>query len=320
MTADTDPGEPTRLSPEEALSVLGDETRLQILRTLGRADEPLAFSELYVESQCETSANFSYHLGRLTGHFVHETVDGYVLRQAGRRVIEAVLAEAPGHDVRVERTRVDWPCFLCGDPVEVSYRDEHVGLYCSGCGGTRNETSTTAEGRAVGAADVLGYLHLPPAGIVDRTPVEVLRTALFWTTSGALALAREICPRCSAPLDTGVRVCEDHDATDGHCGRCGQRFGVVIRQTCTNCIFTVKSPFVRYLLDDVDLIRFMIEHGVDPLAVDGFHLSGVEETVLSTDPFEAKFTFTADGDALALTVDDDLAVVDVSRHVASESD
>jgi hypothetical protein len=38
-----------------------------------------------------------------------------------------------------------------------------------------------------------------------------------------------------------------------------------------------------------------------------------EEEVYSREPFEARFTFSADGDTLSLTVGDDLQVVDVSR-------
>lgn len=36
-----------------------------------------------------------------------------------------------------------------------------------------------------------------------------------------------------------------------------------------------------------------------------------EEEIFGTDPFEARFTFTVDGDALTLTVDDNLNVVNV---------
>lgn len=319
VTSASDSGASTLLSAEEALSVLGDETRLGILRTLGEADEPLSFSDLYARSECDTSANFSYHLGQLTDYFVHETDGGYVLRQAGRRVIEAVLAEAPGEEAGLERTRVDRPCFLCDAPVEVSYRGQHVGVYCPACNGTRNETSPTADGRVVEVTDVLGYLDLPPAGVTSRTPAEVLQAATFWTTSEALALARNVCPRCSAPTEQSLTVCEDHDADGSYCEACGQRFAVTIHQHCTNCIYSVQSPLGRYFFGNTELVQFMIDHGIDPLAVDGLHLSALEETVVTIDPFEARFEFTVEGDALTLAVDDDLSVTDVTRDDASES-
>lgn len=310
----TGPGESRPLAPDEAFGLLGNETRIDILRALGDADAALAFSELFDRVAYDDPSNFNYHLKKLTDHFVHETAEGYVLRQAGRRVVEAVLAGAQADDAVVERTGVDWPCFRCGAPVEVSYRDEHVGMHCPACGGTRDGTSTTAQGRAVESTDVLGYLDLPPAGVADRAPGEVLQAASVWTTAAALALARDVCPRCSARVDCSVDVCEDHDAGDGRCEACGQRFAVGMHYRCTNCILVEKTPFSMYLLDDADLVAFMVAHDVDMLAPNGFHMAALEETEVSTDPFEAAFTFRADGDSLTLTVDDDLSVVDATRE------
>ena len=45
-----------------------------------------------------------------------------------------------------------------------------------------------------------------------------------------------------------------------------------------------------------------------------------DEEVRSVDPFEARFTFTAGDEALTLTVDDDLSVVDAIRRASSETD
>jgi hypothetical protein len=39
-----------------------------------------------------------------------------------------------------------------------------------------------------------------------------------------------------------------------------------------------------------------------------------DETIPSTDPFEAWFAFNIDGDTLAVTVDEDLSIVEVTRH------
>lgn len=301
--------------------MLGDETRLKILLALGGADGPLAFAELFERVEYDDTSNFNYHLKRLSNHFVHKTDDGYALRQAGRRVVEAVLAEAPAFDAAVERTRLEWPCFLCGAPIEMSYRQSHVGLYCPACGGTRGDGSTTTTGRAIDSEDVLGILDLPPAGVVDRTPTEVLETAQFWTTGEAISIARGVCPRCSAGLEKSVDVCEEHDASGGPCARCGQRFRLTIRHTCTNCIFTVNSPFATNLLDEPDLMGFMLDHGIDPLAQSGFHISALEgEEVLSREPLEVRFTYHADGEVLTLLVDEELSVVGVERRSAREPD
>ncbi|MFB6206666.1 MAG: ArsR/SmtB family transcription factor, partial [Haloglomus sp.] len=94
MTHPRELGEPTALSPDEAFGVLGNETRIQILQTLGEADGPLSFTELRDRVGIRQGSQFNYHLDKLVGHFVRKTDDGYELRLAGRRVIYAVLSEA----------------------------------------------------------------------------------------------------------------------------------------------------------------------------------------------------------------------------------
>lgn len=306
-------GKSSKLSPQEALSVLGDETRLGILQAIGEADEPLRFTELFDRSECETSANFSYHLRELKGQFVHETDNGYLLRQAGRRVIEAVLAEAVPDAEPMERTVVDWSCFRCGARVEVGYQESHVGLYCPGCGGTRDGRSTTTAGRLIDQSDVLGILDLPPAGTIERSPLEILHAAHFWTTSEALALAKKICPRCSAGLDVAIHACAEHDSSDGLCVACGQRFAIVLEYDCRNCIFSVKSPIGTYLFDNTDLIEFMIRHDIDPFSVPGFHFCALDESVRSTDPFEADLTFSVNGESISFRIDEQLEVEERSQ-------
>jgi hypothetical protein len=87
-------GDSERLSPDDAFATLGNETRLGILQTLGRAGEDLSFSVLRDRVGVEDSGQFNYHLEQLVGHFVRKTEDGYQLRRAGRRVVEAVLSGA----------------------------------------------------------------------------------------------------------------------------------------------------------------------------------------------------------------------------------
>lgn len=310
---------PDALSPQQALSVLGDETRLDLLQILGEADGPLSFSELFRRSDCDTSANFSYHLRQLKDHFLQKTDDGYVLRQAGRRVIEAVLAEAVPASVELEWTTVEWPCFFCGAPIEISYREGHVGLYCSACGGTRDHRSTTTAGRLIDQTDVLGILDLPPAGTINRSPLEILEAAEFWTTREAFALAQGMCPRCSAGLDVSVSACGEHQGAGSLCEGCGQRFAIVLRHDCTNCIYSVNSPIGTYLFDNPALIEFMIHHDLDPFTVPGFHFWALEESVHSADPLEAELTFTIDGESITFLVDDALAIEEVSRDERGET-
>lgn len=46
MTSEADEENTMILSPDDAFTVVGNDTRMEILQTLGEADQPLSFSEL----------------------------------------------------------------------------------------------------------------------------------------------------------------------------------------------------------------------------------------------------------------------------------
>ncbi|PSQ17086.1 hypothetical protein BRD00_08625 [Halobacteriales archaeon QS_8_69_26] len=82
--------------PSETFGALASEVRVRVLVELLAAErddeDPLTFSELQRAAGVEESAGFAYHLRQLSGHFVREDGDGYVLTPAGRRAARAVLA------------------------------------------------------------------------------------------------------------------------------------------------------------------------------------------------------------------------------------
>jgi len=310
------------LSPDEAFSVLGDETRLDILRTLGEATEPLSFSALYEAADVADSGQFNYHLDKVVGHFVRKTDEGYVLRPPGRRVVEAVLSGAVTETPTLERTTIDQHCEYCGSPVEMQWRDGSVELYCTSCAG---KFGRTRGGGPEGSASVDGYLGrltLPPAGVRDRSPDEVARTAWTWTNLEVMAFASGICPRCSATVEYERSVCETHDASGGLCPECDRHNAVTVGVECTNCILKTGGAAVLALLSNTELLSFVTDHDYNPIApedigpVNEAH-QDYEEKVLSTDPFEARFTVSVNGDSLALTVDEDLEVVETARGTDS---
>lgn len=320
MATDSTMGERSTLSPEAAFSVLGDRTRLEILTVLGEADEPLSFSTLFERVDYDDSANFNYHLQQLLGHFVRETDGDYTLRHAGGRIVQAILSGTVTENPVVERTSVDRPCFLCGGDLELSYREERIALFCTDCGGTRGDASETVHESNVTGDDIVGGLSMPPAGIHDRTPSELLRAAEIRSVARSLSLTRGICPVCGAPVERSVRVCDNHDAEDDHCPTCDQHFGVTTQVACTNCILRGESVFTGFLLGEPALMEFMIEHGIDPIYPEAFHLASAEESIHSVEPFEASFEFTADGDSITLTVDHELSVIDVDRKEAAAAE
>lgn len=320
MTRNADENDHAKLSPDAAFSILGDETRLRILRTLGEATGSLSFSELRERLGRPDSGQFNYHLGELVGHFITETEAGYDLRPAGQRIVESILSGTVTEDPTLGPMQIDRPCPYCGSPTEVDFHQDRLQHYCPACPGTYGVT--TLGGGSIDPAErgFLGVLLLPPAGVADRTPEAVLDTAQIWTFFNLVKTANGLCPRCSAPLDTTVGVCTDHDATDGICEACDHRYAVKIGHRCPNCVFDMGGYFADWLLSNFEFVAFLVAHEVNPLAPiteDKRIWMDYDEEVLSVEPFEARFTFTVDDDSLTLTVDDDLSVVDATRSTTS---
>lgn len=319
-TAANDGGGP--MPPDDAFAALGNETRMEILQALGRAEAPLAFSALRERVGVADSGQFNYHLNKLAGHFVEESEAGYVLRGAGRRVVEAVLSGAVTETPVIESTAVEDPCHLCGGPVEVTYYEERLESYCTECAGQFGEGNRT--GRWAGAPEhgYLGYQPLPPAGVKARTPQAVHRAAWVWGNLEYLALASGICPRCSATVDSTLDVCEDHAPGDGLCAACDRVNQLNVNFHCTNCIFKGGGSIALGLLATRELLAFTARQGLNPVnpaspaAVNELHAS-LEEDVRSVDPFEAELTFSYDGDELTFTIDDDLNVTGVTETTAA---
>ncbi|WP_440008638.1 ArsR/SmtB family transcription factor [Halomicrococcus sp. SG-WS-1] len=317
----------TFLSPDDAFTAIGHETRIQILETLAaadRANRPLAFSELRDRVGTIDSAQFNYHLDKLVGHFVERTDDGYGFRPAGKRVAEAILSGAVTDDPVLELTQIDRTCQYCGARIELTYRQERVATYCPECAGTYGNSNIRDRVEAIpDEYGFLGNLDLPPAGITDRTPTEVHEAAQTWSLSDRLMAAGGTCPRCSATLEEWTNVCEDHQRADDGCDECENRYAVLHSASCTNCTFDQRVPFGLSLLDDTKVQAFLTGHGINLVSPAYDRYSSVmmdyEESVLDTDPFEARFTFTAESDAISLTVDDEFDVVDVSKHGAPDT-
>lgn len=323
MATNTKSETPAEVTPDEVFAILGNETRLQILQTLREADELLTFSELFARVEYDDYSNFDYHLRKLEGQFARKTDDGYDLTGTSRRIMAAVLSGTVAEEPVIEPTRIDEQCPYCGAAIEVGFQREHVEMYCSECPGVMHEAGP--KGRYFSKTRFLCHFALPPAGIQDRTPEEVLAAAWTWGRLNVLADSAGLCSRCSAPIDYSVIVCEEHDATEGYCEQCGRRYAVRFRFRCQNCHYVIHGLAIERLLASTEVLAFLTTHGINPLAPQAIGrafatIADYEEEVLSTDPFKARFTITADGDALTLSVDEDLSVADVTRREVSEID
>jgi len=310
--------EDTTLTPDDAFAVLGNETRIQILRTLGETDEPVSFTELRERIGIRQGAQFNYHLDKLVGHFVRKTDRGYELDQAGRRVMQAILSGAVTQDSTLDPTEIDFSCRYCGSPIEVSYSDGRMRMTCRDCGGTFEDPQyQPAPERKDGTFGNIGNLPLPPAGIQGRTAADVMRAAATVAHLEAKSAASDVCPRCAAPVEQSIAsVCGDHDASSGPCPHCNHRLAVRLRFRCTNCIYERATSPVMALHNNPTVLSFAADHGLNGSD------RGIEwgwdydETVLSTEPLKARFRFTIEDETLVVTVDDNLSVIDAVRESA----
>lgn len=309
MTASADNGDPP-LSPDDAFAVLGNETRMEILQVLSDSLDPLPFSELRDRVGVRDSGQFNYHLGKLVGHFVRQTDDGYQLSEPGRRVIEAVLSGAVTEVPDPEPTQLDMPCPYCGASVRVTYETTSprpVQVSCTECAGAAEWIDPFEPGQ-------IGTLRFSPAGLEGRSPSELLQAAVTREHLELLAALHNVCPRCTATIEHSLDICESHDSSDGLCEECNRRYVARLSSRCRNCLFRPEAGnAVSLALGTVDMLAFLANHGINPLTDPwGTVLHGAEEEVLSTDPFKVRYTFTIDDDSLTVTVDDALNVDTIS--------
>ncbi|MFC7045369.1 winged helix-turn-helix domain-containing protein [Halobacteriaceae archaeon GCM10025711] len=280
---------PEGLEPAEAFALLGDETRIAILQALWSAsDRPVPFSALRRRAGVDDSAQFNYHLGKLTDHFVERTDDGYDFRYAGEKVVRAILAGS--FTERVERTiPVDGACHDCGGDLEAEYRDEQVTIACTDCGNR------------------YGRYPFPPGGLKDRTDAEIM-SAFNQRVRHLHCLAKDgVCPECGGRMSTEV-VDDTEDV-----------FGLEIRvdHTCERCRHLIRSPVGLGLLDHSAVVSFYDDHGVElstePYWTLDWCVDDDHTTVLSRDPWRLQVDIRAGDELLSVTLDGDLNVVDVSR-------
>lgn len=314
MSSDEGQEATTAVTPDAAFASLANETRIEILRTLARSDDPLSFSEIRDGAGLRQGGQLNYHLDKLVDHFVVKSADEYALSHSGRRVVEAVLSGVVTENPEVDRTEIDWPCERCGASIEVAYEQERVERYCTECAGTYGQPTRPDQTAEYG---YLGSLSLPPAGVEGRSALEMQEAAAVWGHLEFLTAVIGVCPSCSARVEYSLDVCEGHDSTDGLCGLCGNRYAVWLDLHCRNCIYTLRSSLGGLLVVSAELLEFLAGHGITPFSPTTRYPGVVwdaEEEVRSTEPFEARFTFEVDGDSISITVDDTLSVVDATRH------
>ncbi|WP_207591414.1 DUF7351 domain-containing protein [Halomontanus rarus] len=294
---------PASLDPADAFALIGNETRLAILEALWAADDrPVPFSALRREVGMRDSAQFNYHLQKLTGHFITKVDgasdedgtgdDGYAFKHAGEKVVRSVIAGSFNEHPTFEPFAVEGSCFACNGALEARYDDERLTIVCTDCGEAHGEYS------------------FPPGGLNDRTAEEIA-DAFDQRVRHLHCLAADgVCPECSGRMETEI-------VDEGEC--C---LGVRVRvdHECAQCGHTLCSAAGLRLLDHSAVVSFHRERGV-PLDERSYWtlpwcVSDEYTQVLERDPWRLEVRMPVDGDELRVTLDGDLSVLETSVQTA----
>lgn len=279
------PADGSALSPEAAFGLLGNETRVAIIRTLGETvQEPLSFSELRERVGVRDSGQFNYHLNKLVGSFVRREDGDYTLTYAGARVVGAILAGTFNEKGAHESFELDAACPICGSPIVANYRDERVTVRCPDCD------------------EQLSTFGFPPGGLENRDAAELTRTFERWLRNVFTLMADGICLNCTGRTHGELTTDSEYMRDDEE---------VVAEFTCERCNDVATSSVASFVLSHPAVVAFHYEHGIDLGETPEWNLTWLrnkQTTLDSRDPPRATTRVTLDGDELELAVDADLNV------------
>ncbi|SDZ93924.1 hypothetical protein SAMN04488065_1330 [Haloplanus vescus] len=289
------------LSPNDAFTLLANQTRIKIIRALGDASEPgvpgtLAFSELRRHADVSGSGRFNYHLGKLVGQFVEETESGYQLNYSGIRVYQAIKAGTFTDRVQRDPFELDATCHVCGAPQEAAYLD---GTFRARCAGDDCEATF--------------YRYFcPPSSLSDRDPEGVLRAANERLQREIASMAKGVCPWCSGRMSARILPRDEEMPL-----RDNPAIQHRVLHTCETCDGAVYTRLGGLLVTHPAVVAFYHDHGIDVTRQHiwglAFAASDERTTVTDTDPWRATVRVGCRGDTLRVRLNDEPSVVETAR-------
>jgi hypothetical protein len=331
------------LTPVEALRLVGDEVRAEVLFALSDAREGaggppvLSFSELRDRVDVDVdSSQFNYHLQQLVGRFVERREpegdvdrevtafanreDGYALRPEGTMLTRILRSGTYTDTGELDPFPADFDCYFCGSEVEAVYRNWLFSVRCPDC-------------------DHLYDHNFTPPGILAADRETTLARVAAYNRHVRLGFARGVCPYCANGVGATV-----YEADDLGYPRADHRVALVNRR-CGHCgnmdYLTVGETACR----EPALVAYAFDHGVDvtrtPLWDLPFAMTDEHVTVRDRDPWRLALDLApgdlvrdgaqapgddptgaagAGGDAgatggrLELVFDGDLALVEATRE------
>jgi DNA-binding transcriptional ArsR family regulator len=303
MAADSD--DIDRPDPAELFSVVGNETRVDVLRAFverrrenceramaGEVDDveaweaTLSFSELQEAVGVEDSGQFNYHLQQLLGQYVAEHEEGYRLTMNGTTVAGTILSGGY-RGIELDEQALDADCTVCEADVVAAYQAGAIVVRCE------NEHFLMGQG-------------LPTGAVEGKSTEELLALTARLTRHESELMLSGTCSYCHGPTEFDVgegapwQDCEY--ALQGYCERCGMLFSGAVGNA---------------LLGHPAVVAFYDDHGVDPrerMPWELGFLRGAENVErVGEDPDRFAVTVSVDDDELVATVDGDGEVVGVER-------
>ncbi|MFC7071932.1 ArsR/SmtB family transcription factor [Halovenus rubra] len=300
------------ITAEKAFSILGNETRIAVLQELWRADEPCSFSELQKTVAPDDRGNFSYHLGKLAGHFIRKTDEGYSLRFAGEQVVRAVLTGTITSDPTMSSDETNQECLYCNTQLQMSYEEETLNLRCENCAGL------TA--RDVPHGTTMNF-EFPPAGLLGRDYEEIIYAADVLYDSKISPMIKGICPECTGQVSRTFTICSEHEHDDdGGCPNCETRYEHWGTFQCDDCRYSRSFPLWYAALNHPAATAFLYTNGHNEKVPfrkvtwdNRQFVQDITGTTLQEDPYKFRITFPVEDERLQLTLDDELDVIAVEK-------
>lgn len=293
------------LSMDEALSILGEKTRANIIIELGDArtidptsSNSLRFSELMDRVNAEDSGGFNYHLDKLVGTFVEKTDDGYKLRLPGQLVYQAVVAGTLTERQTIEPFVVG-ACPDCDEDLTAAYHpDQLLTVECTGC-----ETLFDA-------------MHFPARGLTGRSNREILEAAYQRRHQKLGLMRRGVCHSCGGFVE---RALQQEASISYGSASVEEMAGLETYATlaCDACNMSLVGHPANVALTTPTVVGFFADHDRD-VALSNWWDDPIVDArngtqTIEADPALVTMPFEIGGDRLTITLDDDLQIADSER-------
>lgn len=276
------------VSPDEAFWLLGEETRLGILRAVWEAGgDAVPFTEIRDRVGNPDSGAFNYHLDKLRGLFLVRRDGGYELSQAGREVVRAIMAGVLTNQPELEAGSIDGSCVHCGGGLVAEY-DRYGVVKCRDCG------------------ELVMWNEFPPAGLDGRSVTEFAEAFDRWTQHRFRLAMDNVCPNCASSMELR-RISESTDGEDSIAGQF----------RCETCKYEARVPLFGFVIGHPAVIAFFYEDGIDVTSLPYWRVRELADTfredVVSEEPWLAEVTVVNDDRELVMRVDEAFDVADVSE-------